>query len=262
MNDLNYMPIYWLFPWNPKVFYLEKYLEKFSEVDWKQGKYKISVGDHVYIYCSKPEQKIRYHLQVTKINIPFEDSTNDQFYWGENHSNGDIYCRLKLLEAINTEKLSLDALQENGLTARPQGKQKINARLLSYIQSCFTNNIDPTELPIDEKIFEGAKKTITVNQYERNPIARQKCIEANGCKCKVCGIDFEEKYGEIGHGFIHVHHVIPISTIGETYQVDPINDLVPVCPNCHAMLHRGFNDKILTIEELRTLIQNKVHERL
>ena len=112
MNDLNYMPIYWLFPWNPKVFYLEKFLEKFSEVDWKQGKYKISVGDHVY-----------------------------------------IYCRLKLLEAINTEKLSLDALQENGLTARPQGKQKINARLLSYIQSCFTNNIDPTELPIDEKIF-------------------------------------------------------------------------------------------------------------
>ena len=151
--------------------------------------------------------------------------------------------------------MSLDSLQENGLTARPQGKQKINARLLSYIQFCFTNNIDPTELPKDEKIFEGAQKTITVNQYERNPIARQRCIEANGCKCKVCGIDFEEKYGEIGHGFIHVHHVIPISTIGETYQVDPINDLVPVCPNCHAMLHRGYNDKTLTIEELKTLIQ-------
>lgn len=112
------------------------------------------------------------------------------------------------------------------------------------------------------QLFEGEKKQLTINQYERNPIARQRCIEANGCKCKVCGIDFEEKYGEIGHGFIHVHHVIPISTIGETYQVDPINDLVPVCPNCHAMLHRGFNDKILTIEELRTLIQNKVHERL
>lgn len=262
LKDEGKIPTYWLFPWNPKEFYLDEYLNKFEEVDWKQGKYKINVGDYVYIYCSKPEQKIRYHFQVTKINIPFEESTNDQFYWGEKHSSGEVYCRLKLLEAINTDKLYLDILYKNGLTARPQGKQKINARLLSYIQSCFTNNIeniDPTELPKDEKIFEGAKKIITVNQYERNPIARQKCIEANGCKCKVCGIDFEEKYGVIGRGFIHVHHIVPISTIRESYQVDPIRDLVPVCPNCHAMLHRGHNSITLTIDELKTIL-HKINE--
>lgn len=256
MIKTGHMPTYWLFPWNPKEFYLDEYLEKFTEVDWKQGKYKINIGDYVYIYCSKPEQRIRYYFQVTKINIPFEDSTNDQFYWGENHSNGDVYCRMKLLETIKSDKLHLDTLYRNGLTARPQGKQKINAKLLSYIQSCFSNTLtDPTELQEDCNIYEGAKKTIIVNQYERNPMARQKCIEANGCRCKVCGMDFEEIYGEIGRGFIHVHHIVPISTIGETYQIDPVNDLIPVCPNCHAMLHRGHNGRVFTIDELKTIIQ-------
>ncbi|MBQ7426534.1 MAG: HNH endonuclease [Prevotella sp.] len=65
-------------------------------------------------------------------------------------------------------------------------------------------------------------------------------------------MDFEEKYGEIGRGFIHVHHLIPISSIGEDYVIDPINHLVPVCPNCHNMLHR--KDPPLTPEELKKLI--------
>jgi 5-methylcytosine-specific restriction protein A len=62
-------------------------------------------------------------------------------------------------------------------------------------------------------------------------------------------------YGEIGRGFIHVHHVVPISSIGESYKVDPAKDLVPVCPNCHAMLHRGKGGKVLTVEELRAKIK-------
>ena len=66
--------------------------------------------------------------------------------------------------------------------------------------------------------------------------------------------DFEEKYGVIGRGFIHVHHIVPISTIRESYQVDPVRDLVPVCPNCHAMLHRGHNGITLTIDELKTIL--------
>ena len=54
----------------------------------------------------------------------------------------------------------------------------------------------------------------------------------------MCEFDFEENYGEVGVGFIHVHHIVPVAEIGETYQVDPINDLIPVCPNCHAMIHK------------------------
>lgn len=123
----------------------------------------------------------------------------------------------------------------------------------------FSNKIissDYDEITNPDEIFEGAKKEIFVNAYERNPLARQKCIEANGCYCHVCGLDFKKMYGEIGDGFIQVHHKIPISTIGKEYKIDPINDLVPVCPNCHAMLHRGNNGEVLSIEELRDMLKN------
>lgn len=87
-------------------------------------------------------------------------------------------------------------------------------------------------------LLEGRTKQITVNIYERNPIVRAKCIEHHGPVCQVCDLNFEIKYGKIGKGFIHVHHLIELSTIGDDYEVDPIHDLHPVCPNCHAMLHK------------------------
>lgn len=105
------------------------------------------------------------------------------------------------------------------------------------------------------KLIEGAKKIITVNAYERNAKARELCIKHYGTKCKVCEFDFEKTYGEIGKGFIHVHHLIKIADIGEEYEVDPILDLRPVCPNCHAMLHR--EEPPISIEELKSLINFK-----
>lgn len=112
----------------------------------------------------------------------------------------------------------------------------------------------PEEIPTDDlDIFtEGLQKTISVNTYERNPKARQKCIEHWKPVCAVCDFDFEKMYGILGSGFIHVHHLIPLSEVGKTYQIDPINDLRPVCPNCHAMLHK--KNPPLTIKELKEII--------
>ena len=95
-----------------------------------------------------------------------------------------------------------------------------------------------------------------MNNYERDHKARLQCIMIHGTACAVCGIDFEKMYGELGKGFIHVHHIVPIHTIGQGYKVDPANDLVPVCPNCHAMLHRGMNGEARSIEELKSIIKN------
>lgn len=97
-------------------------------------------------------------------------------------------------------------------------------------------------------LFEGAKKQITVNSYERNLKARQRCLDQYGYMCSVCDIDFEKIYGIIGKDFIHVHHLKEISDIGNEYIVDPINDLKPVCPNCHSMLHQ--RKPCFTIDEL------------
>lgn len=96
---------------------------------------------------------------------------------------------------------------------------------------------DDVDGPLDD-LIEGALQRITVNRYERDPVARQKCIEHYGMVCVVCGFDFEKRYGAIGAGFIHVHHLVDIASIGGRYQIDPVRDLRPVCPNCHAMLHQ------------------------
>lgn len=96
---------------------------------------------------------------------------------------------------------------------------------------------------------EGALRQVTVNQYERNRKARDACVEYHGAQCQVCGLSFEERYGEIGRDFIHVHHVRPIAGPGSKKHVDPKKDLVPVCPNCHAMLHRARPP--IDVEDLR-----------
>ena len=102
--------------------------------------------------------------------------------------------------------------------------------------------------------YEGAVQQVLVNKYERNPLARRKCIEKFGYRCQVCGMNFAEVYGELGTGFIHVHHIDQISKQkGETYKIDPEKSLVPVCPNCHAMLHKGK----LSVEELREILEGQ-----
>lgn len=110
----------------------------------------------------------------------------------------------------------------------------------------------PDEIGADEKFLEGGRKKVYVNSYERDSAARQKCIQHYGESCDVCGFHFDYFYGSFGKGYIHVHHLKPISSIGEEYEVDPIKDLRPVCPNCHAMLHKGKDP--ISIEELQKLV--------
>jgi 5-methylcytosine-specific restriction endonuclease McrA len=95
--------------------------------------------------------------------------------------------------------------------------------------------------------------TMVVNRYERDPQKRIQCLEHYGYNCQICGFSFEKTYGEIGKQFCHVHHIEPLSEIGgENKNLDPIKDLIPVCANCHEMLHRK---KIaLKPNELRSFI--------
>lgn len=111
------------------------------------------------------------------------------------------------------------------------------------------------EVDSPEKYTEGATKQIAVNIYERNPVARRRCIEHYGLSCVICNFNFERTYGDLGKDFIHVHHLQELHTIGKEYEVDPIADLRPVCPNCHAMLHK--RKPAFSIEELKGLLKNR-----
>jgi HNH endonuclease len=99
---------------------------------------------------------------------------------------------------------------------------------------------------------EGGKVSVLVNRYERDSKNRSACIKIYGAVCIGCGFDFAKTYGVIGKGFIHVHHLMPLSQVGRKHKIDPEFDLRPVCPNCHEMLHKRAPP--FTIEELRDLI--------
>ncbi|HBA49051.1 MAG TPA: hypothetical protein DCZ91_14890 [Lachnospiraceae bacterium] len=107
---------------------------------------------------------------------------------------------------------------------------------------------------------EGEIKRTEVNRYERNPLNRKLCVAANGYDCSICGFDFQKVYGELGNQFIHIHHITPVSKIGPGYMIDPIKDLTPVCPNCHAMLHR--TDPPLQPEQLKMILMARTGKML
>lgn len=100
------------------------------------------------------------------------------------------------------------------------------------VETAQTTGEDPAQL-----FTEGAQCDITADRYERSRSARQACLQANGTVCAICGFDFAKAYGPEFAGIIQVHHITPISEIGREYQVDPVHDLIPVCPNCHVALH-------------------------
>lgn len=110
----------------------------------------------------------------------------------------------------------------------------------------------PPIITLDEIYAEGAPATVILDKYERNPKARQACLNHYGVTCRICEFDFAARYPKIGEGFIEVHHLTPLSEIGEDHTVDPVKDLLPVCPNCHAMLHRTRPP--LTPDALRALL--------
>lgn len=102
------------------------------------------------------------------------------------------------------------------------------------------------------ELHEGEEEHINFLKYERNPKARAACLAAHGAVCAVCGMDFEKNYGPQFAGIIEVHHIVPLSKIGKDYVVDPVKDLVPVCPNCHTALH-SKKGGVYTIEELKKM---------
>ncbi|MBD8489190.1 HNH endonuclease [Echinicola sp. CAU 1574] len=122
----------------------------------------------------------------------------------------------------------------------------------------FTHSSDkniPEELTENSIYAEGSSKRILVNSYERDSSARKSCLKHHGYSCIVCEFNFEDHYGSYFKDFIHVHHLRPIASIGKEYQLDPVRDLIPVCPNCHAIMHR--RNPPYTVHEVKKMIKSK-----
>ena len=112
---------------------------------------------------------------------------------------------------------------------------------------------------VEREETEGERKHVEFERAHRNPALRQRCIELWGYQCQCCGIDMEKIYGELGKNFIEVHHLKPISTYDESRPDDYVNNLVPLCPNCHAMIHHGA-DGTMSLHDLRNAYQGPKYE--
>ena len=133
-------------------------------------------------------------------------------------------------------------------------QEQLHARLPWLRRDPVVDSVLPEEIVEPSALVEGAVRSIAVNAYERNPEARRRCIEARGTACSICGFSFGAVYGPQANGYIHVHHVVPLSEVNGEYVVDPVKDLRPVCPNCHAVLHLG--GKCRGIEEVRRMVDD------
>lgn len=87
---------YWILPWNKEVYNLPQCLIDFGFVEWRQQN-KLAVGDIVFLYCSSPVRQIMYMMRVSKVNIPYSDSINDEylFNYGYKLKETDLYSRFE-----------------------------------------------------------------------------------------------------------------------------------------------------------------------
>jgi len=102
-------------------------------------------------------------------------------------------------------------------------------------------NVVPTTTDAPELVTghtEGKSYQVVSTRYERSLLNRKFCIALKGYTCAICGFDFCSFYGDVGEGFIEVHHIEPVSLMDIEKTINPETDLIPVCSNCHSILHR------------------------
>ena len=169
----------------------------------------------------------------------------ENFERDEKYNFGHKLTNIKIIDYSD----KLDTIVLSTRTTYLDSEDKITAVKKALLLS---SDIYPDE--VDPSLSEGKKTKVYVNRFERNPKARQVCLEHYGYNCQVCYFNFEYTYGKIGKDSIHVHHIVPISEIGINYEVNPIKDLIPICPNCHLILHKK---NAPTVEELKVELKQR-----
>ena len=183
---------------------------------------------------------------------PFPEEYREDKYWYDLE-------RLPLMDGLKDEL----RIEWGRTLARQWNQSATNDKVVIGIPRDFPSyQADLSEdNPITEEpefVEDGTGKLVPVKRYERNPAARWECLKANGYRCKVCGFDSSEKYGKDFKNIIEVHHIIPISERNEKYVINPKEDLIPVCPNCHTMLHSKLPDgRLLGWQELQERYQKQ-----
>jgi 5-methylcytosine-specific restriction protein A len=206
-----------------------------------------------------------------KLYLNYRRAGQEAGYWGhyflrelKKHGGLEVARRILVKKTSAGETKGFLALAEAGrqdlsveaIVLSPRFRRQFTSEELATAErrlKRFPPSPYPDELPDGRRYSSGAVARVLVNRYERSPKARAACLAKHGRKCIVCRLALGQRYGHIGKGFIHVHHLKPLSATKRSYRLDPATDLVPVCPNCHAMLHR--RNPPFTVNELRARLK-------
>jgi 5-methylcytosine-specific restriction enzyme A len=265
-----------LLTWNPKAWIWEDFDIMISDVQTKGSKrMSWSCGRSKNI---QPDDQF-YLMRVgkSKPGIVGFGVVKSHPFTGPHFSEQDKtaqYVDIEFDTLLDVEKedpvLSLQTLkqempdqlwtpQASGTSIKTAYVDKLDKLWFNHLTSHrFTVNPLTIIIPPSRELLEGGKYSVVQTRYERHPLARQICLDAYGYICNICSFDFEEKYGPLGRAFIHVHHIIPVSEKGQSMPTNPEKDLIPVCPNCHAMLHRSR--ETMHPDTLREIIKNRNQE--
>lgn len=129
-------------------------------------------------------------------------------------------------------------------------KRNIDLDAISYPD--ISSIPHPDEEEEEKQRLEGRMTEAKVLRRQRNRQARQQCLEASGYKCYVCGFDFEKVYGEMGKGFLEVHHIKPLASYDDEHPI-PQSDLCALCSNCHSIIHRKKDP--IDVKELKLIFE-------
>lgn len=172
-------------------------------------------------------------------------------------------CTLDAVRKLLLEyptRTSFDSISNINNSLRP-GNSTLNWAVLNemftiyeYFEISSSYPVNNNEVDKEHKFWEGKQKEVTMLLSSRNRAVRDECIARLGYKCYVCGFDFKAVYGERGHNFIEVHHLKPLAGYAEEYQVCA-EDLVPLCSNCHSMVHRTKD--VMDVNELKMIIEDR-----
>jgi len=260
--------------WNPKRWTWDTLEQDIEQLDltgkcserWSCGNIKtIQQGDRIFLLKlgTKPKGLIAAGFATS---TPFT-----QKHWDRENREA-LYIDIDFEVLLNPDKepiLTVEMLRLRSVLQKqnwsPQSSNSVKPELVDELEAVWFdflttqkirhNPFIPAEAEIQKTYTEGTPNQVSVTKYERNPFARKKCLDYYGFSCSVCGFNFEKTYGQIGEKFIHVHHLTQVAVIGDTYEVDPIKDLRPVCPNCHSIIHK---QKIaFSIDEVKEFIKQR-----
>jgi hypothetical protein len=196
---------------------------------------------------------LQERCDIRDIRKPPDDRRKGRFRqgWKDAADRRDSY-KERALKQLTWQNLG----NRFGKRFGPRPSVEIDA-IYEYIAMLFQENQAAAEVEVSveglatEALMEGFRRKVTVDKYIRSRKARRQCLEYYGVRCVVCNVSLMEEYGPQAEDLIHVHHLHPISRSNGEYEIDPVGDLVPVCPNCHAVIHN--TTPLNTIDKVRAM---------